>query len=99
MESDCFHKDGRLKDGSNVIEIQCGVRQGCILSPLLFNLYSEQIFKEALEELDAGILVNGERLNNLRYADDTVAFADSPEALQKIMDRVVATSMKYGTKC
>lgn len=81
---------------SRTIKIQRGVRQGCIMSPILFNLYSEQIFKEALDELDAGILVNEDRLNNIRYADDTVVFADSPEALQEIMDRVVTVSRKYG---
>lgn len=83
-------------DVSEELEIRRGVRQGCVLSPLLFNVYSEKIFEEALYELDEGILVNGERLNNIRYADDTVVFADSMEGLQRLMDRVVESSSKYG---
>ena len=49
-----------------------GVCQGCILSPCLFNLYSEYIMRNAgLEEAQAGIKISGRNINNLRYADDT----------------------------
>ena len=49
-----------------------GVRQGCILSPCLFNLYAEYIMKNAgLEEAQAGIKIAGRNVNHLRYADDT----------------------------
>ena len=49
-----------------------GVRQGCILSPCLFNLYAEYIMRNAgLEETQAGIKIAGRNINNLRYADDT----------------------------
>ena len=49
-----------------------GVRQGCILSPCLFNLYAEYIMRNAgLEEAQAGIKIAGRNINNLRYADDT----------------------------
>ena len=53
-------------------QIGQGVRQGCILSPYLFNLYTEYIMRNAgLEEAQAGIKIAGRNINNLRYADDT----------------------------
>ena len=53
-------------------QIGKGERQGCILSPCLFNLYAEYIMRNAvLEEAQAGIKITGRNINNLRYADDT----------------------------
>ena len=53
-------------------QIGKGVRQGCILSPCLFNFYAEYIMRNAvLEETQAGIKIVGRNINNLRYADDT----------------------------
>ena len=57
-----------------------GVRQGCILSPCLLNLYAEYIMQNAgLEEAQAGIKIAGRNSNNLRYADDTTLMAESEE--------------------
>lgn len=81
---------------TDYVEIKRGVRQGCILSPLIFNLYSERIFSEALYGVDKGILINGHRLNNIKYADDTVVFADSHEDLQALMDKITHHSSQYG---
>lgn len=78
------------------VKILRGVRQGCILSPLIFNMYSERIFDEALDEVEEGILLNGVRLNNIRYADDTMVMADSLEGLQRLMNRITQYSQQYG---
>ena len=58
-------------------QIGKGVRQGCILSPCLFNLYAEYIMRNAgLEEAQAGIKIAGRNINSLRYADDTTLMAE-----------------------
>lgn len=54
------------------VEMKRGLRQGCVLFPLLFDLYSEAIFLEALESVKNAIKINDTTINNIRYADDTV---------------------------
>ena len=67
-------------------QIGKGVRQGCILSPCLFNLYAEYIMRNAgLEEAQAGIKIAGRNINNLRYADDTILMAESEEELKSLL--------------
>jgi hypothetical protein len=63
-------------------EIEQGVRQGCILSPYLFNAYAEYIMRLALSTCDSGISVGGRKINNLRYADDTTLLTSSAEDQQ-----------------
>ena len=64
-------------------QIGKGVRQGCILSPCLFNLYAEYIMRNTgLEEAQAGIKIAGRNINNLRYAEDTILMAESEEELK-----------------
>ena len=66
-------------------QIGKGVRQGCILSPCLFNLYAEYIMRNTgLEEAQAGIKIAGRNINNLRYADDTTLMAKSKEELEPL---------------
>ena len=76
-------------------QIGKGVRQGCILSPCLFNLYAENIMRNAgLEE--AGIKIAGRKINNLRYADDTTLKAESEEELKSLLMKVKEESEKVG---
>ena len=73
------------------------VRQGCILSPCLFNLYAEYIMKNAgLEEAQAGIKIVMTNINHLRYADDTTLMAESEEELKSLLMKVKEESEKVG---
>ena len=74
--------------------IKRGVRQGCVMSPDLFSLYSENIFRN-VEDIN-GIIIGGRIINNIRYADDTVLIADSEQDLQHLVDAVVAHSEQLG---
>ena len=77
-------------------QIGKGVRQGCILSPCLFNLYAEYIMRNAgLEKAQAGIKIAGRNINNLRYADDTTLMAESEE-LKSLLMKVKEESEKVG---
>ena len=68
---------------NRLVPIGKKVRQGCILSPCLFNLYAEYIMRNAgLEEAQAGIKVAGRNIIHLRYADDTTLMAESEEELK-----------------
>ena len=70
-------------------QIRKEVRQGCILSPCLFNLYAEYIMKNAmLDEAQARIKIAGRNINNLRYADDTTLMAESEEELKSLLMKV-----------
>ena len=67
-------------------QIGKGVRQGCILSPRLFNLYAEYIMRNAgLDEPQAGIKISGRNINNLRYADDPTLTAEGEEELKNLL--------------
>ena len=77
-------------------QIGKGVRQGCILSPCLFNLYAEYI-NTGLEEAQAGIKIAGRNINNLRYAYDTTLMAESKKELKSLLMKV-KESEKFGLK-
>ena len=80
-------------------QIGKGVRQGCILSPCLFNFYAEYIMRNArLDEAQAGIKTAGRNINNLRYADDTTLMAESEEELKSLLMKMKEESKKVGLK-
>ena len=70
-------------------QIGKGVRQGCILSPCLFNIHAEYIMKNArLDDAQSGIKIAGKNINNLRYADDNTLMAESEEELKSLLMKV-----------
>ena len=80
-------------------QIGRGVRQGCVLSPCLFNFYAEYIMTNAgLEETQAGIKIAGRNINNLRYADDTTLMAESEEELKSLLMKVKKESENVSLK-
>ena len=80
-------------------QIGKGVRQGCISSPCLFNLYAEYIMRNAgLEEAQAGIKIVRKNINNLRYADDTTLMAESEEELKSLFMKGKEESERVGSK-
>ena len=80
-------------------QIGKGVRQACILSPCLFNLYAEYIMKNAgMDEAQAGIKIARRNTNNLRCADDTILMAESEEELKSLLMKVKVESEKADLK-
>ena len=80
-------------------QIGKGVRQDCILSPCLFNLYAEYIIRNiGLDEAQAGIKIDGRNSNNFRYADDTTLMAESEELLTSLLMKVKEESENVGIK-
>ena len=80
-------------------QIGKGVRQGCILSPYLFNLYAEYIMRNAgLDEAQVGIKIARRNIINLRYAYDTTLMAESKEELKRLLMKVKEESEKVGLK-
>jgi hypothetical protein len=80
------------------VQINRGGRQGCIISPILFNVYSEKIIENALTDRSEGIKINGVLINNIRYADDTALIAGTEEDLQILLDRATAECNNMGLK-
>ena len=81
---------------SESVSIRRGVRQGCVLSPDLFSLYT-QIILEEMSELP-GIRIGGRSINNIRYADDMVMMAETEEGLQALMDKLKEECRKLGLR-
>ena len=80
-------------------KIEKEVRQECLLSPCLFNLYTEHIMRHAeLDELQAGIKTDRKNINNFRYADDTTLTAESEKELKSFWLRVKKESERAGLR-
>ena len=74
---------------TDCFQIGKGVRQGCILSPCLFNLYADYIMRNArLDEAQSGIKIAARNINNLRYADDTTLMVESEEEPKILLMKV-----------
>ena len=80
----------RIRHGTtDWIKIGKGVHEGCIVSPCLFNLYTEYIMRNAgLDEAQAGIKTARRNINNLRYADDIILMAENEEELKSLLMKV-----------
>ena len=98
----CAGQEATVRTGHGTtdwFQIGKGVRQGCILSLCLFNLYAEYIIRnDGLDKAHAGIKIAGRNMNNLRCADDTTFMAESEEKLKILLMKVKEESEKVDLK-
>ena len=98
-KSVCRSRSNRTGHGADWFQIGKGVRQGCILSPCLFNFYAEYIMRNTgLEEAQTGITITRRNINHLRYADDTTLMAESEEELKSLLMKVKEERGEVGLK-
>ena len=89
----------RTNEGeTDLIEIRKGTRQGCPLSPVLYNLYDEAMIREAFDDLVEGIIIGGKLIKEIQFADDKGILASTQERLQKLMSSLDLVADLYGKK-
>lgn len=96
-----WKQKGKVKTSAGISEdfiILKDVRQGCIISPLLFNIYIEQIIKESIAQNHHGVKINNRIVNNLKYADDLVLSSSSLAGLKDLLQKLSDTSIRYNMK-
>ena len=93
-----WHQHASVRwDGGEVtrnFKMERGVRQRCIISPLLFNLYSEFMISEAMEGME-GVNIGGNNITDLRYTDDAVLATDRRGKMQRMIDKLSETCSGY----
>ena len=72
------------------------VRQGCLLSPTLFNIFLERIMADALEKYEETVSIGGKTVTNLRFADDTDGLAGNEKEIASLVESLDKTSAAYG---
>src|SRR5688572_4012079 len=87
----CMRVDRHFSDST---EIRSGVRQGCVFSPDLFNIYSKKIML-VIDSVE-GFIIGGFNMNNIRFADDAGLLAASKEKLQELLNKVAEASKRKG---
>jgi len=75
-----------------------GTRQGCPLSPMLFNIYIQEVLNETLDNVADGVVTGGRLVHAIRFADDQAMMASSEEGLQRIMEALERLSEEYGMR-
>ena len=83
-------------DKSEWVKIERGVRQGCVLSPDLFSVYSQVVMDDMVDW--EGVNVGGLNINNIGYADDTVSIADTADTLQRLVHKLDVECNRVGLK-
>ena len=86
------------KSTSDPFSFGKGVRQGCILSPILFNAYGEYIIRRTCEDWEGGVTIGGSKITNLRYADDTTLLAANETEMINLLTRMEEISLELGLK-
>ena len=81
---------------TDYFQVEKGVRKGCILSPLLFNIYAEKIIRDSLAGFVAGVKIGGRSISNLRYADDTSLLTSTEQDMKELIQQVKQHSEEAG---